>query len=647
VAIEIKSGDILSNKQLEQHMKIYAGPGAGKTHFLVENIKNIIVNNKKITGSENKKVLCITYTNAAVDEIKRRLVKYSDNVAIYTIHGFIIEYIIKPYQTELKKHILNDFGIEIDSEAKISSQIEGLSILHGHDRDKIYDYIKSESGTDSVIDYSKNAMGKVEIDILKYCETDVAEIVKSSKIKEEHKMAIKKYVWSKAKKLTHNEILYFGYKIANSNSTISYALRVQFPFIFVDEFQDTNPLQAKLVEHLGKKSIVVGVIGDIAQSIYSFQGARPSKFDNFKVSGSDINEYNIIGNRRSTANIVHMCNYIRKSDTLVQLSIKEYKNQDIRSEKESIKVKFICGESKETMCNINQIVQEGGVVLTRAWAASFEYMNGISYKQKNLLKRIYNSYYISPIDIRADISEHTNVTWVRAFRFILSLWDAFQTKSVVDILKAFDLYIDTKKIVKDKVLNIKVLVKLGNILGKVFKDIDEDTKAVDIINKFNEELNLYENNEIPKILSNEKKTRDASTLFKVLVFSKQDKDDLKENVSALEWNTAYMLFNKVFSPDSHYMTVHQAKSLEWEKVIVSLKPVRFDNTEFINMFTNPQILRDTERDEFTRMFFVACSRAKEDLYIHVKNPYSEIEIMKKELKKYCELNSIDKFYEFA
>ena len=194
MAIEIKSGDMLSNEQLEQHMKIYAGPGAGKTHFLVENIKNIIENNKKITGSENKKVLCITYTNAAVDEIKRRLVKYSDNVAIYTIHGFIIEYIIKPYQTELKKHILNDFGIKIDSEVKISSQIEGLGIWHGHDRDKIYEYIKSESGTDSAIDYSKNAMGKVEIDILEYCDTNIIEISKPQRVQEEHKITIKKYV---------------------------------------------------------------------------------------------------------------------------------------------------------------------------------------------------------------------------------------------------------------------------------------------------------------------------------------------------------------------------------------------------------------------------------------------------------------------
>ena len=647
MAIEIKSGDILSNKQLEQHMKIYAGPGAGKTHFLVENIKNIIANNKKITKSENKKILCITYTNAAVDEIKRRLVKYRDNVAIYTIHGFIIEYIIKPYQTELKKHILNDFGIKIDSEVKISSQIEGLGILHGHDRDKIYEYIKSESGTDSAIDYGKDVMGKVEIDISGYCDANIMEISKPSRVQEEHKIPIKKYVWNKAKKLTHNEILYFGYKMVKSNSTISYALRVQFPFIFVDEFQDTNPLQAKLLEHLGEKHTVVGVIGDMAQSIYSFQGASPSKFGNFKVSGSVINEYNIIGNRRSSSNIVHMCNYIRKSNTLVQVSIKEYKNQDIRSEKESIEVKFICGESEETMCNINEIVQEGGVVLARTWAASFEYMNGVSREQKDLLRRIYNSYYNSTIDIRAEILEHTNVTWVLAFRFILSLWDAFQTKSVVDILKAFNLYVDTKKFVKDKGLNVKILVKLGNILSKIFRDLDDDTKAVNIINKFNDELNLHENNEILKILSNEKKSKDVNTLFKVFVFSEQDKDNLKKNISALDWKTAYILFNKIFSPDSQYMTVHQAKSLEWDKVIVSLKPVSFDKIEFINMFKNPQILSETERDEFTRMFFVACSRAKEELYIHVKNPSNEIEMMKEELKKYCELTRINEFYEFV
>ena len=78
MAVELKSSDILTPDQLEKHSKIFAGPGAGKTHFLVENIKNIVDTNPLITQSRSRKVLCITYTNAAVDEIKRRLETHAE-----------------------------------------------------------------------------------------------------------------------------------------------------------------------------------------------------------------------------------------------------------------------------------------------------------------------------------------------------------------------------------------------------------------------------------------------------------------------------------------------------------------------------------------------------------------------------------------
>lgn len=147
MAIEIKSGEFLSFEQLKHHIKIYAGPGAGKTHFIVENVKNIVQTDSIIKESKERKVLCITYTNAAVNEIKSRLEDYSESVDVYTIHGFIIEYIIKPYQTELKKHMLNDFGIKITNKGRITSQIEGLGILHGYDKVKIFEYINKESNT--------------------------------------------------------------------------------------------------------------------------------------------------------------------------------------------------------------------------------------------------------------------------------------------------------------------------------------------------------------------------------------------------------------------------------------------------------------------------------------------------------------------
>ena len=128
----------------------------------------------------------------------------------------------------------------------------------------------------------------------------------SQKIEKRHIVPLKKYIWSVVRKLTHNEILYFGYRILENNPTALYAIRVKFPFIFVDEFQDTNPLQTLLIKLIGQKSTVVGVVGDIAQSIYSFQGARPTDFENFSIDGSrEIKEYDIHDNRRSTENIVN------------------------------------------------------------------------------------------------------------------------------------------------------------------------------------------------------------------------------------------------------------------------------------------------------------------------------------------------------
>lgn len=157
----ITSGDILTQNELLNHIKIYAGPGAGKTHFIVENIKNIISTNKLITNSENRKILCITYTNKAVDEIANRLQGFNEYIEINTIHGFIIENIIKPFQTDLISIMKNDFNIKVCNGSTISSQVEGLSLLHGIDKETIYKYINIEKNTSDSYSYSKMKMSEV------------------------------------------------------------------------------------------------------------------------------------------------------------------------------------------------------------------------------------------------------------------------------------------------------------------------------------------------------------------------------------------------------------------------------------------------------------------------------------------------------
>lgn len=625
MAVEITSSDIFTPGQLTMHSKIFAGPGAGKTHFLVENVKNIVTTHPYVANSRARKVLCITYTNAAVEEIVRRLDRYADSVEIHTIHGFIIEHIIKPFQQDLREIISEEFGIAVDGKGKMTSQVEGLGILHGVDKAEIFKYINDKTAETAELSYSKKIMGDVQVKITDYLQDAASfaakkadeKLTASSKIADTHILLIKAYIWSVVKKLTHDEILYFGYRILERNHTALYATRVKFPFIFVDEFQDTNPLQTMLIKLIGAKSTTIGIIGDIAQSIYSFQGAKPSQFADIAMNGErELAQYVINDNRRSTANIVNFCNYLRQSDSNVsQCSRKPYPDDATKLKTEAKKVHFIIGESDIAKSQIAEIIADGGVVLTRTWAAAFSYIRGITPRQVDCLKKIYNSYYTSPIDIRRDIQEHNFVTWVKAFKCIFCLWDGYRSGAFIDVLKAFSIYVDIdhKKITPKSISLIKKLS--GNLFAGLNENITDKTTEL-VIENFNALILEEQYSELKDVLG---------TDFKIPVFDDADRDDLKANVLSLNWQTSYKLFTEVFSAGSKYMTVHQAKGLEWEKVVVSLTPNKAsnkDNTTLDVMYNNPCLLEEQAAQEFTRMYYVACSRAKEDLYIHLPNGFS-------------------------
>lgn len=625
MAIKITSGDIFDAEQLTYHSKIYAGPGAGKTHFLVENVKNIVATNPLITQSRARKVLCITYTNAAVDEIKRRLDNFTDYIETYTIHGFIIEHVIKPFQYDLRAIMESDFGIAVSDKGNISSQVEGLGILHGIDKNDIYDFIKKADPVERVNDkfnYSKKIMGEVEVDnnafIASFTEESSRQIKlkASSKINERHILPLKKYIWSVVRKLTHNEILYFGYRILENNPTALYAIRVKFPFVFVDEFQDTNPLQTLLIKLIGQKSTVIGVVGDVAQSIYSFQGAHPADFENFSIDGNrGLKVYIINDNRRSTENIVNFCNFLRQSDENIrQASKRVYSTESEKGLSESKKIHFLIGTSPVVQGVIQNVLKNDGVVLTRTWAAAFDYVQGIDETQAKLLKSIYNSYYTSSIQIRDEIAEHNNVTWVRAFRFILGLWKSYRNGSFIDVIQALKLYVtvDARK------LTPKIISQIRRLSENIFTKVDEQSRTSDVIKKFNVEIQKAEYIDFRETI--------LGSDFKIPVFDELDDEKLLGAVNGLFWDTSYKLFTHVFSEDSKYMTVHQAKGLEWDKVIVSVTPNKFDKIKIASLYSSPCLIHENSADEFTRMYYVACSRAKEDLYIHVPSGCNSTEI---------------------
>jgi DNA helicase-2/ATP-dependent DNA helicase PcrA len=100
----------------------------------------------------------------------------------------------------------------------------------------------------------------------------------------------------------HDDVLFFSYELVTKYPFILAVLRAKFPYFFIDEFQDSNPIQVEIIRLIGQEETIVGVIGDEAQSIYSFQGASHSQFFGFNLT--NLSDYNIADNRRSTNLII-------------------------------------------------------------------------------------------------------------------------------------------------------------------------------------------------------------------------------------------------------------------------------------------------------------------------------------------------------
>lgn len=115
-------------------------------------------------------------------------------------------------------------------------------------------------------------------------------------------------------------MLIFSYELINRHPFILKVLRAKFPYFFIDEFQDTNPIQSKILSLLSEEETIVGVIGDPTQSIYAFQGAEIQEFASFMIT-EDMANYEIKENRRSTNQIIDLLNLIRND--IVQIKHKE------------------------------------------------------------------------------------------------------------------------------------------------------------------------------------------------------------------------------------------------------------------------------------------------------------------------------------
>ncbi len=300
----INSDAIISD--IESHFKVSAGPGAGKTYWLVNHIKNVLHNSDKLFRT--RKIACITYTNIAVDTILKRLGTSSEQVEVSTIHSFFYKNIVKPYAT----FIATEFGLNVAE-------------MDGHDDIVLSNYSflkewKTRTGQLRINDDSivVEAFSKLKWTLengdLKV-KTDYPFLVGKYPIKNDSYFEYKKMMWEKGL-VHHDDVLFFSFHIVNKFPFVVNILNAKFPYIFIDEFQDSNPIQVEIFQKLGLLESRIGVIGDIAQSIYKFQGADYAQFQTFSLPS--IKEYVLSENRRSSNEIIDILNDVRKDITQIK-----------------------------------------------------------------------------------------------------------------------------------------------------------------------------------------------------------------------------------------------------------------------------------------------------------------------------------------
>lgn len=327
MSININSGDILEN--FDQHVKIIAGPGAGKTYWLANNIKHILINSNRL--GKSRKIGCITHTNTAVDTLISRLNLTTDKISVSTIHSFLYKNVVKPYIS----FVANDYGFNYeklhghdDIEIRKSIIIQWLDshpkkeklrnpftynqlVNFPNNMSALKNWLKSlsfklDNDKKIFIDYDNSKALFLNGDTPVRINTATLNLLKDDFI------SFKKIYWARGI-MSHDDVLFFSYEILTKFDFVLNVLRAKFPYLYVDEFQDSHPIQVEIIKLIAEKETNIGIIGDTAQSIYEFQGSSSTQLLNFNLN--NIQEYTISDNRRSTNQIVSLLNSIRSDLT--------------------------------------------------------------------------------------------------------------------------------------------------------------------------------------------------------------------------------------------------------------------------------------------------------------------------------------------
>ena len=297
-------------QDIESNFKVFAGPGAGKTTWLISHLERVLGESTRL--NKTSRIACITYTNVAAEEIINRLNCDKSRFDISTIHSFLYRNIIKPFSYLIEKNDNNETLFDIskldghDEHIVHGDRLRRWIVSIGQLNNRNYNVYNSSQNKPKVVaelsslDYVFNGD---EIDLI-IRQNRGARLPKANK-----ELWVYKSKYWKDGIMHHEDVLYFSYLILSRSPRIAEFIRSKFPYIFIDEFQDTTEVQTWILHKITESHSKVGIVGDLAQSIYKFAGAKRTDFLEFK--NGDILEFKLSHNHRSTKRIVDFLNLLR------------------------------------------------------------------------------------------------------------------------------------------------------------------------------------------------------------------------------------------------------------------------------------------------------------------------------------------------
>ena len=597
--------------QTEGPVMIIAGAGSGKTRVLTYRIAHLIH-----TGVDAFNILSLTFTNKAAKEMRQRIETVVGSEARNIWMGTFHSVFAKILRIEAEKiGYPTNFTIydSDDSKSLIRSIVKEMNL-----DDKVYkaNYVLSR------ISNAKNNLIQAHVyqkqsELIAYDET-----TGRGKIYEIYSEYAKRCF--KAGAMDFDDLLLNTFKLLNNFPEVLHKYQHKFKYVMVDEYQDTNHCQYMIVKKLASVFENICVVGDDAQSIYSFRGATIKNILNFEKDYPDLKVYKLEQNYRSSDTIVKAANSViaKNKD---QLEKKVWTSNDIGNKIKVVRAitdneegRLIAQGIFETKMTEQKMNSDFAILYrTNSQSRSLEealrklnipyrIYGGTSFYQRKEIKDIL-AYLRLVLNHRDEEALKRVINYPArgigktsmdrvaqiAANYDKSMWEVIENahqfpelKNAISKLKDFVNMINSFTILKDQQNTYDIAIHVARSVN-LLKLLNED-KTIEGISKYENVVELLNGmKEFVEDDTNESEKDLGSYMQDIALLTDSDKtEDDNDKVSL--------------------MTIHQSKGLEYKHVYVSGLEE--------NLFPSQMSLGSrSDLEEERRLFYVAITRAEEEL----------------------------------